>query len=354
MLSYSFIIPVYNRPDEIRELLSSFTMLGGELDYEILIVEDGSEDDLKCDNIVKEYSEKLPLKYFYKKNSGPGDSRNFGMGLAKGDYFLILDSDVLIPHKYLIAVDNFLKKNEVDVFGGPDAAHDSFSNIQKAINYSMTSMLTTGGIRGKKNSVANFQPRSFNMGIKRSVFQKTGGYNNIYPGEDTDFSLRIKSLGYKTALIAEAFVFHKRRVSWSQFSDQVYKFGTARPILNNLHKGSSKLAFWFPSVFLIFSILAFVFMILSFVVNLDTSAILLGFSMKQIFLFPIIIFSFYFILVMISSTILNKSLIVGILSVVSTKLQFFNYGRGFLYSFFLIKIKGLTPNQAFPEYFNRF
>jgi hypothetical protein len=218
----------------------------------------------------------------------------------------------------------------------------------------MTSLLTTGGIRGKKNSLANFQPRSFNMGIKRSVFQKTGGYRNIYPGEDTDFSLRIKSLGYKTALIADAFVFHKRRVSWSQFSDQVYKFGTARPILNKMHGGSSKLAFWFPSVFLIFSIVSLLLMIMAFGINWDTSPILFDFNLKELFLLPIISFSLYFIMIMISSTISNKSLIVGVLSIVSTKLQFFNYGRGFLYSFFLINIKGLKPNQAFPEYFNRF
>ncbi|MGB1309163.1 MAG: glycosyltransferase, partial [Oceanihabitans sp.] len=198
-LNFSFIIPVYNRPEEIDELLNSFTKLTAKLAYEIVIIEDGSI--VKAKEIVNKYSEKLNISYYFKKNSGPGDSRNFGMQKATGNYFIILDSDCVLPKQYLTEVIKSLDNEYVDCFGGPDAAHSSFTSLQKAINFSMTSVITTGGIRGNKNSVDRFQPRSFNMGISKAAFLKTKGFGAIHPGEDPDLSIRLWGLGYKTKLI---------------------------------------------------------------------------------------------------------------------------------------------------------
>ncbi|MCK5906773.1 MAG: glycosyltransferase family 2 protein, partial [Flavobacteriales bacterium] len=186
MLSYSFIIPVFNRPNEIRELLESFNEVEFDRDYEIVIVEDGSTE--KSDAIIEEYGKDLNISYYFKPNSGPGDSRNYGMERAKGNYFIVLDSDVILPPNYLLEVDKFLNTKFVHAFGGPDDAHASFSDLQKAINFAMTSFLTTGGIRGGKKQVGKFQPRSFNMGISKDAFEATGGYGKIHPGEDPDLT----------------------------------------------------------------------------------------------------------------------------------------------------------------------
>ena len=214
----SFIIPVYNRPEEINELLESFVKLESDKDFEIVIVEDGSNET--SESVIGQYSEKLNISYYYKPNSGPGDSRNFGMKRAKGSYFIILDSDCILPKKYLKEVLEDLNKNYADCFGGPDTAHDSFTNTQKSINFAMTSFISTGGIRGKKSSVNKFQPRSFNMGISKKAFEVTNGFGNIHPGEDPDLSIRLINLGFKTKLIEGAYVYHKRRISWKKFYNQ--------------------------------------------------------------------------------------------------------------------------------------
>ena len=232
-LNISFIIPVYNRPSEIKELLDSFVNLKSHQPFEIVIVEDGSSNTSK--HIVDSFLNKLNIAYFLKENTGPGDSRNYGMKRAKGNYFIILDSDCILPPFYLNAVLDSLNIAYVDCFGGPDAAHQSFSNLQKAINFTMTSFITTGGIRGNKNSVDKFQPRSFNMGISKVAFEKSKGFGRIHPGEDPDLSIRLWNLGFKTKLITEAYVYHKRRVSIQKFYNQVKKFGMVRPILNNWH-----------------------------------------------------------------------------------------------------------------------
>ena len=201
-LQFSFIIPVYNRPDEIQELLQSFTELEGDKDYEIVIVEDGSSIPSK--EVIESFNTKLNISYFPKENTGPGDSRNYGMKHAKGNYFIILDSDCILPSNYLKEVTKSLNDHYVDCFGGPDAAHESFSNLQKAINFAMTSFITTGGIRGGKNSVDTFQPRSFNMGISKAAFKATEGFGKLHPGEDPDLSIRLIKLGFKTKLKAKA------------------------------------------------------------------------------------------------------------------------------------------------------
>ena len=219
-LQFSFIIPIYNRPDEIQELLQSFTELEGHSEYEIVIVEDGSV--IPSSEIIETYKSRLNITYFFKENTGPGDSRNYGMKHAKGNYFIILDSDCILPSNYLTVVSKSLNDHYVDCFGGPDAAHKSFTSLQKAINFSMTSFITTGGIRGNKNSVDTFQPRSFNMGLSKKAFEASNGFGSIHPGEDPDLSIRLWELGYKTKLISKAFVYHKRRSSWSKFYKQVY------------------------------------------------------------------------------------------------------------------------------------
>jgi len=248
-INYSFIIPVYNRPDEIEELLTSFTSFKTKISFEVVLVEDGSTISSK--SIVDKFSEELNISYFEKENTGPGDSRNFGMRNARGNFFIILDSDVILPENYLNEVDFYLGNHKVDCFGGPDAAHQAFTPIQKAINFVMTSFLTTGGIRGKKNSVKEYEPRSFNMGISKEAFVETNGFGKIHPGEDPDLAIRIKNKGFKTGFIEKAFVYHKRRIDWNKFYIQVNKFGKVRPILTSWHPYTSSIVFWFPSSFVL-------------------------------------------------------------------------------------------------------
>ena len=160
-LHFSFIIPVYNRPEEIEELLQSFSKMEGQ-DYEIVIVEDGSSID--CKEVVQKFSDKLPISYYFKENTGPGDSRNYGMRVAKGNYFIILDSDCILKPDYFKVVRSHLQNNFTDCFGGADTAHENFSSLQKAINFTMTSFITTGGIRGHKKSIQKlFQKECWNM-----------------------------------------------------------------------------------------------------------------------------------------------------------------------------------------------
>ena len=232
MPRFSVIIPVYNRPDEVAELLSSLTSQSYK-DFEVLIIEDGSLN--KCDQVVQNYIDKLDVKYYFKENSGQGFTRNYGFERAKGDNFIVFDSDCLIPENYFQVVHNFLEENSMDAFGGPDKAHKSFTPLQKAISYSMTSPFTTGGIRGNKKHVGKFHPRSFNMGISKELFHRTKGYKLTRMGEDIEFSIRIINEGFKTALIPDAYVYHKRRTSISQFYKQLHFFGRARVNVNRFY-----------------------------------------------------------------------------------------------------------------------
>lgn len=327
---FSIIIPVYNRPDEINELLESLLQSTYTDDYEIVIVEDGST--ITCEEVVAKYSNSLNISYYYKENSGPGDSRNFGMQKAKGDYFIIFDSDCIIPKQYLKEVEKELKSNYVDCFGGPDKALKSFSNIQKAINFAMTSFLTTGGIRGGSEKLNKFQPRSFNMGISKKAFIDSNGFGNIHPGEDPDLSIRLWKLGYETRLFSSAYVYHKRRIDWDKFSIQVSKFGKARPILNSWYPEYSKITYWFPSLF-----------VLGFLVSFVLLFALFDWALKFYFA--------YFVLIFIVSSIQNRNPLIGILSIVAVWKQFFGYGFGFLKSFFKISILKKEPQVAFPELF---
>lgn len=329
-MKFSLIIPVYNRPDEIDELLQSLVLQNYDQDFEVVVVEDGST--IPCKDITDNYREKLTISYYFKENSGPGDSRNFGMRKAQGDYFLILDSDCILPPEYLSEAEKALELNYVDCFGGPDKALDSFSDIQKAINFSMTSFLTTGGIRGGSEKIDKFQPRSFNMGLSKKAFEASQGFGNIHPGEDPDLSIRLWKMNFETKLFPNAYVYHKRRIDWSKFYKQVNKFGKARPILDSWYPEYSKLTFFFPTLFL----LGFIASILFLLVGISIFLALYG---------------IYFLAIFIVSTIQNKSLKIGFFSLVAVATQFYGYGTGFLKSFWNIKLLKKKPQEVFPELF---
>ena len=329
-ISFSIIIPVYNRPKEINELLESLKNLNFSDDFEVVIVEDGS--DITSEKIIEIFKDDLNISYYFKDNSGPGDSRNYGMRKAKGNYFLIFDSDCLIPENYLTIVKTQLLNDFTDCFGGPDAAHYSFTSIQKAINFGMTSFWTTGGIRGAKRHVNKFEPRSFNMGISKVAFEATGGFGKIHPGEDPDLSIRLNNLGYKTSLFNEAFVYHKRRISWYKFFIQVNKFGKVRPILNLWHPQTSKLTYYFPSIFSIGLIFALTFGVNSFY-------------------WVLYLYLIYFLLLFFSALIKTQNFMIAILALWATIIQFFGYGLGFLVSSYYIHILRITPEKAFPNLF---
>ena len=326
---YSFIIPVYNRPQEVKELLESMANLDYHEQFEVVLVEDGSSE--RADKVVAQFADRIPITYLFKPNSGPGDSRNFGMDRANGDYFIILDSDCLLPAHYLKTVDAFLKQTFYHCFGGADAAHKSFSPLQKAINYTMTSFLTTGGIRGSKKSINQFEPRSFNMGISKEAFIKTGGYGKIHPGEDPDLSQRILKAGYKTTFLPDALVFHKRRISWKKFYLQVKKFGLVRPILNQWHPDSAKITYWFPTLFVLFVILSLLLMLINVV-----------------FILPLLA---YIALIFIDSSLKNRNPYIGMLSVAAVFVQFFGYGLAFLKSSYFTVLLKKDPRKQFPSLF---
>ena len=311
MPKYSIIIPVYNRPDEVRELLESLTHQSYR-DFEVLIVEDGST--VKCEQVVSDFTDRLSISYYYKGNSGQGFSRNYGFERACGDWLIVFDSDCIIPSHYFEAVEAFLSRSNVDAYGGPDMAHESFTPVQKAISYSMTSIFTTGGIRGNEHHVGIFHPRSFNMGIHKAVFEKTGGYILPKKGEDIEFSIRIIENGFSTALIPEAFVYHKRRTSFRQFFRQLHFFGTARINVFRFYRKELKVIHLFPSVFIIGLILS------SVLAAVGSRIGQLGVSLYVL----------YFVLVLIDSAIRTKRIYVALLSVYAAFIQLSAYGLGLI------------------------
>jgi len=308
---YSFVVPVYNRPQEIEELLYSLTKQNTTILFEVIIVEDGSEET--AIEVVDSYRNSLPIQYFTTKKNGAGMARNFGMSKAKGDYYIVLDSDVLVPSNYLNVVSTALNENYTDAFGGPDAAHPTFTHFQKAINFSMTSVLTTGGIRGRKKSVGKFQPRSFNFGISKIAFEQTKGFSSMKVGEDIDLSFRLWEQGFNTQLIESAFVYHKRRNSIDTFFSQTFKFGMARPLLSKKYPNTAKITYWFPSIFSVGFVLA---SLLFFVGRWEL----------------ITFYYLYFMILFMSSLLESKNISVSFLSIVTTLVQMFGYGLGFLKS----------------------
>ena len=329
-MKYSFIIPIYNRPEELDELLNSLVSQTYEGAFEVVVIEDGST--ITSEQICKKYQNNLSITYLSKPNTGPGDSRNYGMQCAQHDYFLILDSDCILPSHYLEAVDDFLQAHYVDCFGGSDTATDDFTDIQKAINYTMTSLLTTGGIRGSQKRIQRFEPRSFNMGLSRKAFEATGGFGKIHPGEDPDLVIRLWEKGFDSAFIPTAFVFHKRRISWAKFRIQVSKFGQTRAILNHWHPQTRKLTFWLPTCFALGL----------------CGAILLAFFGH---IAPLLVYASYFILIGWDSARENRSVKIGFLSVWALLVQFFSYGWGFLRATLKIAFVKKPIETLFPHLF---
>jgi len=311
---FSVIIPVYNRPQEVDELLESLTYQTYS-NFETLIIEDGSEE--RCEKIVDQYKELLDIKYYYKENSGQGFSRNYGFERANGDYFVVFDSDCLIPPHYFNAVNNFLQNHKLDAYGGPDREHKSFTPVQKAISYAMTSPLTTGGIRGNKKHAGTFHPRSFNMGISREVFKKTGGYRITRMGEDIEFSIRIIEQGFTTSLIPDAFVYHKRRTNLIQFFKQLHFFGRARINISRFYPSEIKAIHTLPTLFTLGTLF------------------LLSLPFWNSYLFKILIMPYlsFFALLFAHSSIKNRSINIGLLSTIASFIQLTAYGIGFLSEF---------------------
>jgi cellulose synthase/poly-beta-1,6-N-acetylglucosamine synthase-like glycosyltransferase len=321
---YSFVIPCFNRADEVHELLESFSKLSkpDNTQFEIIFVDGSPTEILKP--VIEAFADRLPVRHEHKPKLPISPSRNLGAQLAQGDYLIFFDSDVILPEDYLISVDSFLQKINADSFGGPDRAHESFTNTQKAISYAMTSFLTTGGIRGGKQHMHKFNPRGFNMGIRKSVFEAVNGYSSMTCGEDIELSIRILEAGYKVQLNPDAYVYHKRRSTFKSFFRQVYRFGAARINIFQRHRSELKLTHMFPAAFVLF---------------LDVGIIASFFS-------PIVAKVFgatlgvYFLIILLDATIQNKSLKVGGMSVFASLLQLMGYGLGFITNAIAVFIGG--------------
>jgi glycosyltransferase involved in cell wall biosynthesis len=325
----SFIIPVFNRPAETEELLHSLSHQIRK-GFEVVVVEDGST--LSSEAVVEKYRDQLDISYFFKENTGPGQSRNYGCERAKGKFVIFLDSDCVLPESYVATVKDALQANYSDAFGGPDRAHDDFTSFQKAINFSMTSFLTTGGIRGGNEKMGKFHPRSFNMGFSKKVFEATGGFSSMRFGEDVDLSIRILEQGFTTQLIREAYVFHKRRTTLRQFFKQVYNSGIARINLHKRHPGTLKVVHAAPALF-----------------TLGVIALAaLSFAVSPLFALPI---ALHILLLFLSAAGMNRSLPIGLLAVVTSYTQLFGYGCGFLHAFWKRLILGSDEYSAFRRNF---
>lgn len=332
---YSIIIPVYNRPDELEELLATLVHQRYK-DFEVVVVEDGSTED--SGSVIDKFKSELDIVYHVQENTGQGFARNAGFEIAKGDYFIIFDSDCLIPAHYLELLDQTLEKRKLDAFGGPDAAHSSFTTIQKAISYAMTSFFTTGGIRGKKQHLGPYHPRSFNMGIRRKVFEDIGGFRITRLGEDIDFSIRIIDAGYKTGLIEGAYVYHKRRTDFGRFFNQLYFFGQARINIYKMHPSELKLVHFFPAIF---ALGFFGALLMSFL------GLFIG---HPIMVLPLFLFNIYGILVFFDATAKNRSFLVGLYSVPAAFIQLCAYGMGFINDFWSRVIRGKESGvEEYPQ-----
>ncbi|PRD55920.1 glycosyltransferase [Sphingobacterium gobiense] len=321
---FSIVIPLYNRPLEIDELLKSLTQQQ-YAPFEVIVVEDGSSKPAK--HVVEGYHNRLDIHYYQKKNEGQGLARNFGFARAKGDYFIVFDSDIIVPEDYLYHVAVGIQRDRWDAFGGPDAAHPSFTNIQKAISYSMTSPFTTGGIRGNKQHVGQFHPRSFNMGISREVYEQTQGFKLSRRSEDIEFSIRMIQRGYRVGLIPEAFVYHKRRVTFGQFFKQTYGFGKGRIDIYKLFPNELKLIHALPALFVV----GLAGLMLLNLLNWGSGGQIPG--------LPIlcgignIILLIYTLLLALHAWLNTKRIRVAGLGIVAAYIQLIAYGLGFLSSF---------------------
>ena len=336
-MKYSVIVPVYNRPNECEELLESLTHQTQRY-FEVIIVEDGSS--VPCREVVERYADKLAVQYYDKPNSGPGQTRNYGVERANGEYVIILDSDVVLPEGYFAAIDAELAANPCDAFGGPDRAHESFSTTQKAINYAMTSFFTTGGIRGGKAKLDKFYPRSFNMGVRREVYQALEGFSAMRFGEDIDFSTRIFKSGYRCRLFPEAWVYHKRRTDLKKFFKQVHNSGIARIHLSHRHPGTHKLVHLLPAVFTLGVAFLLVLALLSLCFGCEIGTL--------VSLSPLLLFA---LLIGVDATRQSRSLAVGVTAIAAAFVQLTGYGTGYLSAWWRCNVRGEGEFEAFSQTF---
>ncbi len=332
MQSISIIIAIYNRKDELFELLNSLSHQTDK-DFEVIIVDDGSLINLRP--TAELFHESLNIEFFRKDNSGPGLSRNYGAKRAKNDWLVFVDSDVIVETDYIQKIKKNLAEVSCDAFGGADKAHKGFNLMQKAISYSMTSVFTTGGIRGSKKSVSKFQPRSFNMGVRKSAFEKVGGFSEMRIGEDPDLSMRLWENGFTTAFFDDISVYHKRRVDLGKFSKQVYQFGCARPILNQRHPKYVKITFAFPSLFF----LGYVLGIIEYF--FFQKGLILG------------LYGIYTFVVFFDALYKTKNISIAANAIIATYIQMFSYGLGFLKSWILLNVFRQKPEEAFPSHFHK-
>ena len=328
----SIVVAIFNRKDELFELLNSL-IAQTDKDFEVIIVDDGSFVDLLP--TVETFKEMLNIQYFKKPNSGPGLSRNYGANRAKNDWLVFVDSDVIVEKDYIENIKKNLEKIDCAAFGGADKAHKGFNLLQKAISYSMTSVFTTGGIRGSKKAVTRFQPRSFNMGVNKEIFLKIGGFSEMRIGEDPDLSMTIWENGYQTAFFDDIGVYHKRRTDLGKFSKQVYQFGCARPILNQRHPDYVKPTFWFPTLFL----LGYVAGILEY------------FLLQKGFVLAC--YGFYTLVIFLHALYLTKNIAIAAQAIITTYIQMFSYGYGFLESWVKLNVLKMKPEDAFPKHFHQ-
>lgn len=351
MTRFSFIVPVFNRPDEVDELLQSLTRQTVR-GFEVIVVEDGSQ--VPCRDVCEKYASQLDIHYFDKPNSGPGQSRNYGVERAQGEYVIILDSDVVLPDGYLAAVEQELQREPADAFGGPDSAHPSFTPTQKAISYSMTSFFTTGGIRGGKKKLDKFYPRSFNMGIRREVYEQLGGFSSMRFGEDIDFSIRIFKGGYRCRLFPEAWVWHKRRTDFRKFWRQVYNSGIARINLYKKYPESLKLVHLLPMVFtvgVIGTLLLLFFGFLPYMLGTVHVFPTLGNAMAALGSIGLAGIILYTIALFIDSSRENHSVKIGLLSIRAAFTQLMGYGCGFLSAWWKRCVLGQSEFSAYNKTF---
>lgn len=347
-MKFSLIIPVYNRPDEVDELLESLTHQENK-DFEVVVVEDGSA--VPCRSVVEKYQARLEVHYFSKPNSGPGQTRNYGAERSRGEYLIVLDSDCVLPPGYLNAIEAELQREPADAFGGPDRTHPSFTDVQKAINYAMTSFLTTGGIRGGKKKMDKFYPRSFNMGIRAEVYRALGGFSKMRFGEDIDFSIRIFKGGYRCRLFPEAWVWHKRRTDFRKFFRQVYNSGIARINLYKKYPESLKLVHLLPMIFTV----GVLFLLLLFVAGIVLGATVLrhcdppfGGMICGAALLPLVLYS---LIIFVDSSCQNHSLKIGVLSIRAAFTQLMGYGFGFIEAWWKRCVCGKDEFSAFEKTF---
>ena len=330
MIKISTIIAIYNRKDELFELLTSL-VLQTDKDFEVIVVDDGSKIALLP--TIELFSEVLDIQFFRKPNSGPGLSRNYGAKRAKNEWLIFVDSDVIVEKDYIENIKRDILENPCDAFGGADKAHKGFNLIQKAISYSMTSVFTTGGVRGSAKSVTKFQPRSFNMGVRKTAFLEVGGFSDLRVGEDPDLSMTLWERNFTTRFFDNIGVYHKRRTDFGRFSKQIYQFGVARPILNQRHPQFTKLTFAFPTLFFLGYFVGI------FNYFMWQHGLVLG------------LYGLYTFVIFFHALWKTKNVSIASLAVISSYIQLFSYGFGFLKSWFLLNVLRQKPEEAFPSHF---